>query len=293
MSEPPGMSGATLVAPRRRATWSGVAAPLAVLVVVVVAWQVISGAILSRGAAFLLPPPDRVVRSALLDADNRAELLGAVGTTVVVAVTGFALATTIGMAIAVLMHQSPWIHRAVYPYLVLVDTVPTLAIVPLVGFSLGYGFRSQVLVCVLVGLFPVINNATLGFRSIDTGVVDLFRLRRCSRWARLVKLDLPGALPQIATGLRISAPLAVIAAVVSGFFFRSGEPGIGRLIFLYRRNLSSELLIAAVVAAAVLGLVFLAAINAALATALRTRSSPSPTDRWEPTAPQHHDWSST
>ena len=252
-------------------TFGRVLPPLLVLIVVIIVWHLASSVVLSRGAAFLLPPPSRVVRAALFDADNRRELASGIASTALVAASGFLIASVIGLAVAIAMNQSRWIHRAVYPYLVIIDTVPTLAIVPLIGFSLGYGFRSQVVVCVLVGLFPMVNNATFGFRSLDPALIDLFRMQRCGRLGKLRHLDLPGALPSIATGLRISAPLAVIAAVVSDFFFRSGDPGIGRLIFLYRRNLSSEMLIAAVIVAALLGLAFLAVVNALIALLMRAR----------------------
>jgi len=288
-----------LTAPRRIALapfprpthWIGlgrVFPPLLVLLVLVTFWQLVSTLVLSRGAAFLLPPPAGVLRETVFDGQHRSELLSGVRNTATVALAGFLIASVVGLAIAIVMHQSRWLHRAVYPYLVIVDTIPTLALVPLIGFSFGYGFRSQVLVCVLVGLFPMVNNATLGFRSIDHAMTDLFRLHRCNRMVRLRLLDLPAALPEIATGLKISAPLAVIAAVVSDFFFRSGEPGIGRLIFLYRRNLSSELLIGAVIAAALLGLTFLAAVNLALALVLRGRTGKTLIDR-RPSTPTHPD----
>ena len=112
-----------------------------------------------------------------------------------------------------------------YPYAVVLQTIPILAIVPLIGFAFGFNFRSRVLVCVLIALFPIITNTLFGLLSVDHGQHDLFTLHGVGRWQRLWKLQFPAALPNIFTGLRISAGLSVIGAVVGDFFFVQGPPG--------------------------------------------------------------------
>jgi NitT/TauT family transport system permease protein len=92
-------------------------------------------------------------------------------------------------------------------------------------------------------------------RSVDSAHRDLFALHRAGRSTRLVKLEIPAALPAFFTGLRISAGLAVIGAIVGDFFFKQGDPGIGLLIELYRQRLQSELMFGAVLLASLLGLV--------------------------------------
>jgi len=139
------------------------------------------------------------------------------------------------------------------------QTIPVLALVPLFGFWFGFGIECRVLVCVLIALFPIVANTLFGLRSVDEAHHDLFTLHRASRLTRLVKLQLPTALPSIFTGLRISAGLAVIGAIVGDFFFKQGDPGIGILIDLYRQRLQSEQLFAAVILSSLLGvLVFTA-----------------------------------
>src|SRR5206468_10885465 len=103
-------------------------------------------------------------------------------------------------------------------------------------------------------LFPIVTNTLLGPKSIDQSHHDLFTLHHASRWQRLAKLQFPGALPAIVSGWRIAAGLSVIGAIVGDFFFRQGEPGIGRLIDDFRARLQSEQLFAAVALSSLLGL---------------------------------------
>ena len=95
---------------------------------------------------------------------------------------------------------------------------------PVIGFAFGFNFRSRVLVCVLIALFPIITNTLFGLLSVDHGQHDLFTLHGAGRWKRLWKLQFPTAPPNIFTGLRISAGSSVIGAVVGDFFFVQGPP---------------------------------------------------------------------
>ncbi|MGH3466106.1 MAG: ABC transporter permease subunit [Thermocrispum sp.] len=140
------------------------------------------------------------------------------------------------------------------PYAVVLQTTPILALVPLFGFWFGFGFASRVLVCVLIAVFPLIANTLFGLRSVDRGQLEMFRLHDAGRRARLWKLQLPAALPAMFAGLRISAGLSVIGAIVGDFFFKQGEPGIGLLIDVYRSRLQTEQMFAAVLCASFFGI---------------------------------------
>ena len=218
-------------------------------------WLVVTYEVLDPSRRFLLPPPQDVVRVGLMDAANRAEVLEGLLSTTEVALVGLAAATVVGCAFAVLMSQRRWIERSFYPYAVALQTIPILAMVPLIGFWLGFNFRSRALVCALIAVFPIITNTLFGIQSADPALHDLFTLHRASRFTRLRKLQLPAALPAILIGLRISAGLSVIGAIVGDFFFRQGEPGIGRLIDLYRARLQGEQLLTAIFLSSLLGLV--------------------------------------
>jgi NitT/TauT family transport system permease protein len=229
--------------------------PLGVLVVVLGAWYGVSYLLLSPERRFLVPPPHAVVQVGFLTRDNLIELLGALSLTTRVALLGLAIAVAVGMSWAILMHQARWIERSTYPYAVVLQAIPVLALVPLFGFWFGFGIVSRVLVCVLIALFPIIANTLFGLQSVEPRQHDLFTLHGAGRLRRLWKLELPAALPAIFTGLRISAGLSVIGAIVGDFFFKQGDPGIGILIDLYRARLESERLFAAVICSSLLGVV--------------------------------------
>jgi NitT/TauT family transport system permease protein len=153
------------------------------------------------------------------------------------------------------MGQAGWLERSLYPYAVVLQTIPILAMVPLFGYWFGFGLTARVLVCVLIALFPIIATTLFGLRSVESGHHDLFTLHGAGRLTRLVKLQLPSALPAVFTGLRISAGLSVIGAIVGDFFFRRGERGLGILIDIYRAQFQPERMFAAVILASVFGLV--------------------------------------
>jgi len=235
--------------------------PVVVLLVVVGIWLLASEVIIKPDKRFLLPPPQDVVDVGFGDGHNRAEILKGLWLTTKAALIGLALSIVIGMAFAILMSQAKWIERSFYPYAVVIQTIPILALVPLIGFTLGFNFPSRVLVCVLIAIFPVVTNTLFGLLSVDRGHHDLFTLHRAGRLTRLWKLQLPAAMPAIFTGFRIAAGASVIGAVVGDFFFQQGQPGIGVLINLYSNQLESERLYAAVIVSSLLGIVVFLAVG--------------------------------
>ncbi len=254
---PPAVEAPTsspVAAPRRRIPLAQIAAPFGVFLLVLGGWLFISYVLLAPRRRFLMPPPQDVVRVGFLDHSNLAEIMSALWSTAQVAIVGLVVAIIIGTLIAVAMIQARWIEWSIYPWAVVLQTIPILAIVPLIGFWFEFGFSSRVIVCVLISLFPIITNTLFGLKSTDRSQHDLFTLQHATRWQRLTKLQLPGALPAIVSGWRIAAGLSVVGAIVGDFFFRQGDPGIGRLIDDYRSRLQSEQLFAAVAVSSLLGL---------------------------------------
>jgi NitT/TauT family transport system permease protein len=230
--------------------------PVLVAALFIGIWLLFSYVLFDPTQRFLLPPPQQVVKVGFLDWSHLREVLmdGLVPTTQV-ALTGLVIAITVGMVLAIAMSQAPWIERSIYPYAVIVQTIPIIAIVPLIGFVLNYNFKSRVLACVMISIFPIITNTLFGLKSAEASLQDLFTLHGAGRLTRLRKLQLPAALPAIFTGFRISAGLSVIGAIVGDFFFRQGNPGIGRLIDKYRAQLQGEQLITAIFFSSLLGIV--------------------------------------
>jgi NitT/TauT family transport system permease protein len=229
--------------------------PVVVLLAVGALWYSLSYLVLDSQRRFLVPPPHEVIQVSLLDPLNRQELLGALWLSTRVASTGLAIATVVGLLLAVAMSRARWIERSLYPYAVLTQTIPILACVPALGFWFGYGSLSRVLVVVLFAVFPVIANTLFGLQSVQQAHHDLFALQGAGWLTRLWKLQFPAALPSIFTGLRIAASLAVIGAIVADTFFKQGEPGIGGLIGRYPSRLQSEQMVAAIALSALLGIV--------------------------------------
>ncbi|MDX6332572.1 MAG: NitT/TauT family transport system permease protein [Streptomycetaceae bacterium] len=239
----------------RRGSLARILAPVVVFALVLGLWTYASDHLIDPTSRFLLPPPLSVLKVGLLDWQNLSEILSALWTTTSVALTGLAISMVIGVALGILMSQARWVEYSVYPYAVALQTIPILAVVPLFGFWFGFDFKSRVIVCVLIPLFPIITNTLFGMKSVEAGLHDLFSLYAANRFKRLLFLQLPAALPAILTGFRISAGLAVIGAIIADFFFRQGNPGIGRLIDVYRQNLQTEQLLTSLLLSSLVGLV--------------------------------------
>ncbi|QYG94045.1 ABC transporter permease [Iamia sp. SCSIO 61187] len=251
-------------------TLSKALGPLAVLLVACGIWYVITYVVLPSHQRFLLPPPHEVVQDGFLDSRTRGELLRGLLSTTRVALSGLTLAFVLGTTFAIVMAQARWIERSFYPYAVILQTIPVLALTPLVGLWMGFNFRSRVLICTILALFPIITNTLFGLRSTAQAHHELFSLHTASRWTRLVRLQLPSALPSVFTGLRTSAGLSVIGAIVADFFFRQGEKGIGRLLDVYRSQLATDKLIAGVMCSASLGVAVFLVITVVSNRALRS-----------------------
>jgi NitT/TauT family transport system permease protein len=203
---------------------------------------------------FLLPPPHEVVKNGLFNWTNLHEQLQALWDTAKVSLIGLAIAFVIGTLLAILMSQAEWIERSLYPYAVIVQVTPILAIVPLIALWFGYDIQARVVVCVLISIFPIITNTLYGLLTVDKNLHDLFTLHGAGRLTRLRRLQLPHAIPDIFVGLRVSAGLSVIGAIVGEFFFRQGTPGLGRLLDLYRARLQSDLLMSTLFFCCLLGI---------------------------------------
>ncbi|MDH3753108.1 MAG: ABC transporter permease [Acidimicrobiia bacterium] len=238
---------------RTRSLAANVLPPLVLGILLIGGWYLISYVMLDESRRFLLEPPHAVLQVGFLDWDNFSEILQGLWSSTKVALTGLVIAILIGFSLAILMSQSKLFERAIFPYMVTLQAIPILAIVPLISFWWGTGQRSRVVVCIIISLFPIIVNTLFGLQSAERGMHDLFTLHGAGRGTRLRKLMFPAALPAIFAGLRISAGLSVIGAIVGDFFFGRGDIGIGQLLRRYANQLDGEQLLAAVMMSSVLG----------------------------------------
>jgi NitT/TauT family transport system permease protein len=210
--------------------------------------------------AFLLPPPSAILRTVIAE---RGVLGAALVTTAEGALGGYLLSALFGTLAGVLLSQSRGLERGLYPYTVFLQTVPIVAIAPLLVLWFGPGLRAVAVSAFIVSVFPVIAATLAGFKSVDPRLSDLFRLYGAGRFDTLFKLALPTAVPSLATGLRVASGLSVIGAIVGEFVagFSEGRAGLGITIMAAYRQLRTDLMFGAVLLASLLGLLLFSAVN--------------------------------
>jgi NitT/TauT family transport system permease protein len=213
------------VTPRLRVAWPQlrrVLWPVLAFGLLLALWQGLVTAL--ELPPFLVPGPLRVAQVLAADA---ALLWGALLNTLKVALLAFGCAVVLGVLVAFAFVQSRIIEAAFFPYAVLLQVTPVVAIAPLIIVWVKDPTASLVICATLVALFPVIANTTLGLRSVDPGLLNYFRLQRATRLQTLLALRVPSALPYFFGGLRISSGLALIGAVVAEFVAGTGGSGTG------------------------------------------------------------------
>ena len=194
-----------------------VGAPVMVAMVLLGLWQAVVA--WNDVPAWLIPSPARIGQTLWTD---RALLLDSLGVTIGIALTALAIAIVAGVAIALLFAQSRLVEASLFPYAILLQVTPVVAIAPLIIIWVEDTRAALVLCAVVVAIFPIISNTTLGLRSVDPGLADLFRMSRASRWQTMLRLRIPSALPWFFAGLRIASGLALIGAVVAEFVAGTG-----------------------------------------------------------------------
>lgn len=217
---------------------------------------------------YLLPPPTAVFGAIVA---RWSDLLLAVTTTFVAALIGLAISIFVGVVSALIMSQSKLLERSLYPYAVILQTIPIVAIAPLVIIWFGAGTPAVIIISFLISLFPMISNTAAGLSSTDHNLMNMFDLYNANWWQRIVKLRLPFALPYIMTGLRISSGLAIIGAIVGEFVGGIGgqRGGLGYVLTAAAIRLDMPYLFAAAFASAMLGIGIFIAVSFAQNLTLR------------------------
>ena len=222
-----------------RGTIARAGPPLVLAAVLVAIWEVAARA--SGISPFVLPPPSRVI-GALWEFHDDA--VRHVVPTLVETIVGFAVSIAFAVAVAVALDRWPAARRAVEPLLVGSQTVPLVAIAPLIIVWFGFGLLPKVLVVILVTFFPITIGLVEGFRSTPTDATDLMRSFGASAGQTFRKLRWPTGLPAFFTGLRISATYAVLAAVIAEYV--GATEGLGIWIQLSQRSFRTDLVFAAI-----------------------------------------------
>ena len=229
------------------------AAPAIVALGAIALWQ--AWTVAYDVPTYLVPSPLVVAKTLVTD---WGLLIASLGVTVSIALAALAIAVVLGVAIALVFVQSRWIETAFTPYVVLLQVTPIVAIAPLIIIWVRNTETALVLCAVVVAIFPIVSDTTLGLRSVDLRLLDLFRMNRASRWQVLTRLRIPSALPYFFGGLRIASGLALIGAVVAEFVAGTGGQGAGLAyqILMAGIQLNIPRLFAALVLITLAGVVF-------------------------------------
>jgi NitT/TauT family transport system permease protein len=194
-------------------------------VVVVGAWQITLMKI--KLPAFMLPTP-ATIAARLVSELAQKNYWYHTGVTLVEVGLGFAIAAVLGVLLAAVIAEVPLVEKTVYPYLVALQTLPKIAIAPLLIIWLGFGLESKILIAAMVAIFPVLVNMIAGLKTVDPKRLALMRALSASPWQIFVKLKLPTSLPFLFAGLDTAVVFAVLGAIVGEFVGASN--GLGSLI---------------------------------------------------------------
>lgn len=236
----------------RKLVSAEVIAPLTVGLLALIGWDLFVRVM--QLPPYLLPGPLLVFETLVRD---WPELFPSLLVTLQITVVAFLAAIASGLLISILFAQSKWIERSFFPYAVLLQTTPIVAIAPLIIIWLRNNTFAALVVCAwIVALFPIVSNTTLGLNSTDHHLVNLFQLYKASRWQTLIHLRLPSAMPYFLSGLRISGGLALIGAVVAEFVAGTGgaKSGIAYQILISSYNLQIPRMFAALLMTTSLGI---------------------------------------
>jgi len=203
-------------------TWQRILAPLVIGVVVLGLWEFV---VWQAGVPYyILPGPWQIFRTLITDWGTLSGSL-----LITLQITGLALlaAVVLGIALSVLFTQSKWLEMSLFPYAVILQVTPIVAIAPLIIIWVNDTLVSLLICAWIVAFFPILSNTILGLNSADHNLINLFQLYGANRWQTLRYLRLPAALPYFLGGLRISGGLALIGAVVAEFVAGSGGTASG------------------------------------------------------------------
>jgi NitT/TauT family transport system permease protein len=199
---------------------------------------------------FILPAPSAIVvdlwREPAYFARQTAYTLGTTA-------LGFALAVALGLALAVAIVHSRFLDRTLYTFLVVLNSIPKVALAPLFVIWLGTGIEPKVAIAVMIAIFSIVIDGVLGLRSVDPEALNLARVSRARPWAVLVKIRLPNALPYIFSGMKVAISFALVGAIVGEFV--AGEVGLGSVILQAQSTFDTTRAFAAILLLGVMGTV--------------------------------------
>jgi ABC-type nitrate/sulfonate/bicarbonate transport system permease component len=239
------MSEPDVPAVQEASLWERALPPVIFLVVALFLWE---GAV--RWLAipkWLLPAPSAIVERFF----KLRNLWLHTGLTVMEAASGFTLSAVLGIALAAGIAHSRFLERGVFPYVVVSNAIPIIAIIPLLTIWFGFGYAPKIMIAAIISFFPIVTNTTRGFKSADPRMLDFMRSINATRWQVFTKVQFPSALPFIFAAFRIASSLSLVGAVVAEFY--GSDRGLGYLVITSATQLQTDLLFVSIAVLAVLG----------------------------------------
>jgi NitT/TauT family transport system permease protein len=228
--------------------------PAAALVALVVLWEL--AVHLFKIAKFVLPPPSLIASEAWA---QRAQLPGHTWSTLWETLAGFGLSIVIGVPLAVAIAWSPFLRNTTYPLLVVTQSVPKVAIAPLIVILMGVGQMPKILIAFLVAFFPIVVDTATGLNAVPAELLDLSRSLKASRLQEFVKIRFPTAVPFLFSGLKVAVALSVVGAVVGEFV--QADKGLGYLIVVSMTYFRTALAFSAMVLLSIMGVALFALVG--------------------------------
>jgi NitT/TauT family transport system permease protein len=222
-------------------------------------WELIGR--VSNTPIYIVPKPSDILSAGY---GNGSNLFNSISTTILESVLGFVLSVIFGVFIAILLALSKTVEKSVYPYAIVLQTIPIVAVAPIIVIWSGAGLNAIVIIAFLISFFPILSNTLIGLNSTEKNMKDLFYLYNATRMQTIWRLRVPAALPYILAGLKISCSLSVIGAIVGEYIagIGGGKGGLGYAITVAASRLQTPYLFACGLAASLVGIVFFLLINA-------------------------------
>ncbi len=201
---------------------------------------------------FIIPPPIAVWES-FLDLISSPSTLRHTWITLYETLAGFVIACIVGVGLGTVLGKTPWLERAVNPFIVATQVVPKVALVPLFILWFGFGPESKIIIAAVLAFFPILTNTMLGVKSIDLGHRDVMTVLNANRWQAFLTLELPSSLPAIVAGMEVGIVLAIIGAVVGEYL--GGSTGLGHLAVASLNDFKVGMMFAVIILLTLIGFV--------------------------------------
>lgn len=171
--------------------------------------------------------------------------------TILEAMAGFAISAVLGVALSAGIVHSRFLERGVFPYIIVSNSIPIIAVIPLLTIWFGFGIAPKIMIASIITFFPIVTNTTRGLKSADPRILDFMHSINATRTEVFFKVQLPAALPYIFAGFKIAASLSLVGAVVGEFY--GSDRGLGYLVITSATQLRTDLLFVSIIVLAVLG----------------------------------------